>query len=193
MNNYSLKKERKFFFQLLKKGIFSLFFILFFFSCKNDLEKIYELESENLPDVIIKEPTILRSVSGVVDVKIEAPLVKQFMSDPTITEFPEGVLLFFYDGNRNIESTLSAKYAISNDDEKTMEARNNVIIIDYEKRDTTYTEQIIWDQNIHKIYSKKPVKRVNGDEVTYGDGFEMDEKTKIPTITNPRGVMEWEE
>ena len=178
---------------ILWKTGFLLLVLSVMFSCKNDLEKIYEFESSTNPDLIIKKPVILRSVSGKVDVKIEAPIVKRFYTDSPKTEFSEGVFLHFFDSDKSIKTTLSSKYAISMENEKRMEARNNVIIIDYKNGDTIYTEQIIWDQNSHRIYSTKDVKKVNGENVIYGEGFEMDEETNVRTIFKPRGVEEWED
>lgn len=177
---------------ILKMSIFSLSFFIFF-SCKNDLEKIRALESDSLPDLIIKEPSIIKSVSGKVDSKVEGPTMKRFSGENPYTEFPDGVFVTFYKDEEVIQSTLSAKYGISKENEMEMEARNDVVIIDYEKGDTIYTEQIIWNQNTDTIRSDKPLKRVNGDNITYGDGFVMDSKTGIYFVPNQRGTEGFED
>ena len=74
-----------------------------------------------------------------------------------------------------------------------MEARNNVVVIDYNSGDTTYMESIVWDKNEKRIYSDKPIKSVNGGRITYGDGFESDESFKNPQILRQRGTLEWNE
>ena len=188
------KKKRKFFLRsrMKKTGIFFFSFFLFM-SCKNDLEKIYELENDSSPELVIKEPVIIRSISGRVDTKVAAPSMKRFTGENPYSEFPEGVFITFCGNDKSVKSTLSAKYGISKENENMMEARNNVIIIDYGQGDTIYTEQVIWNQNTDTINSDKPLKRINGENITYGDGFVMDAKTGIYYIPGQRGNQEFED
>ena len=68
-----------------------------------------------------------------------------------------------------------------------MEAKNNVVIIDYKKGDTIYTESIVWDQNRRTISSNVAVKRVNKSDILYGDGFDADDSFNNYIIRRPRG------
>ena len=188
------KKIADFFshFSVIRVSVFFLSFFLLI-SCKNDLKKIYELETDTLPDLIVKEPVIIRSVSGKVDTKVEAPSMKRFSGEAPYTEFPEGVFITFFESDKSMKSSLSAKYGVSKEKENTMEARNNVIIIDYTKGDTIYTEQVIWNQNTDTIHSDKPLKRINGENVTYGKGFTMDARTGIYFIPEQSGIEGFED
>ena len=65
--------------------------------------------------------------------------------------------------------------------------------MDFRSGDTTYLDSIVWESATHTIYSKAPVKSVNGQRVTYGDAFESDENFTTPIIYNQRGTMTIEE
>ena len=99
----------------------------------------------------------------------------------------------FFDANKRVKSTLSAKYAIDSDRKNQIIARNNVVIIDYQNGDTTYMETLVWDRNEKRIFSNTPLMSVNGQRVTYGDGFVSDEKLENPRILRQRGTIEFDE
>ena len=72
-----------------------------------------------------------------------------------------------------------------------MKASDSVVVIDYASGDTVYLDDIIWRDNEDIIFSNHPVRAVNGNRVTYGDGFVSDEQMSNLRITHQRGVIEF--
>ena len=68
-----------------------------------------------------------------------------------------------------------------------------MVVIDYSNGDTVYLEDIIWKSNEDIIYSNHPVRAVNGNRVTYGDGFVSDENMNNLRIRRQRGVIEFQD
>ena len=176
---------------LLLAGVVSLFTICV--SCSNDMETIRFFEKKEMPLQTLSDAEILRSKDGNVQVRVLAPEINRYDGENARTEYPKGVLLQFYDANKKVKSTLTAKYAIDSDRKNQIIARNNVIIIDHQTGDTTYMETLVWDRNEKRIFSNNPLMSVNGQRVTYGDGFVSDEKLENPRILRQRGTIEFDE
>lgn len=160
-------------------------------ACSNDMETIRFFEKKEMPLQTLSNAEILRSKDGNVQVHLEAPEINRYDGDNPRTEYPKGVRVNFFDANKTVKSSLSAKYAIDIERKNQIIARNNVVIIDYQTGDTTYMETLVWDRNEHRIFSNNPLMSVNGQRVTYGDGFVSDEKLENPRILRQRGTIEW--
>jgi LPS export ABC transporter protein LptC len=161
--------------------------------CTNKMKDVHRFDPLNSPMQVIKDSEIIQSKTGNVQLFLKAPIMNIYDGEDARTEYPEGVFIKFFAEDGSLSTTLSSKYAISYDAKKIMEARNNVIIIDYASGDTTYMESVVWDKNTKKIYSDDPIKSVNGSRITYGDGFESDESFKNPQIYRQRGTLQWNE
>ena len=143
-----------------------------------------------MPVQIVNNSEIIQSKKGKIQLKLTTSTINVYDGEELKTEYPNGVFIEFFNTDREVTTTLSSKYAVSYDSKNIMEARNNVIIIDYDSGDTTYMESLIWDRKEKKIYSNRPLKSVNGSRITYGDGFESDESFKNPQIFRQRGALE---
>jgi hypothetical protein len=71
--------------------------------------------------------------------------------------------------------------------------KDSVVIVDLQRGDTVYLQDLTWDQMAHRVYSPNPVRSKNGQRVTYGDSFESDDAFKTPVIIHQRGTLEWTE
>ncbi len=168
-------------------------FLFFVLACSNDMKEIQFFDPSNQPVQAVKNADIIQSKGGDIQLKLVARTIKSYDGEEPKTEYSDGVFIQFFNSKNEVSTSLSAKYAVSYDAQNIMEARNDVIVIDYGTGDTTYMESIVWDKNEKKIYSDKPIKSVNGTRITYGDGFESDDKFKNPQIFNQRGSIEWNE
>ena len=157
------------------------------------MNEISRFERQTPPDQEIKQAHIRRSERGRLQVELDAPLIRQYIEPSPRTIYPKGVELRFYDENRLIKSSIRADKAISYDDRNIMKATDSVVVIDYGNGDTIYLEDIVWRDNEDVIFSNNPVRAVNGNRVTYGDGFVSDEQMTNLRITRQRGVIEFEE
>ena len=143
------------------------------------------------PDQEIRDAHIWRSEEGKLQLMLEAKRIVQYRKPDTRTVYPNGVKLCFYDDERKPKTTLRADYAISYDDKDIIMARGNVVVVDYTNGDTIYLEDITWKSKEDIIFSNKEVRAVNGQRVTYGDGFVSDENMNNLRITRQRGTIEF--
>jgi LPS export ABC transporter protein LptC len=174
------------------RKLFPAFGLLFFslLSCTNDMEKIKSVSKElKTPEQYLNNTEMIRSDSGVIQMKLMTPRLERYKTPESIEKFPKGIQIEFYDLNLKPKAFLRADWAINYEDRNQMEAKQNVVIVDYRKGDTIYTEHIIWDQSRKVIYSNEFVKRINKDGVLYGKGFEADETFENLVLFQPRSTM----
>lgn len=164
------------------------FVMLAVVSCENDLETVKKIT--NKKDASIengKDVTAYYSDQGLVKAQLKAPVMKHVEdSKNSYTEMPDGLVLYFYNEQMQIQSTLTAKYGISYDKADEMIARDSVVIIS-ENGDRLESEELIWNKKTEKIQSEKFVKIITADEVIFGDGFESNQDISNYKIKKIRG------
>lgn len=153
------------------------------------MEKIKFFDRKELPLQALDSVSVVRSSNGKSQMTLTAPTVTMYDRPEKKTVYPEGFTMFIYESGEKPTAKISADYAYSLDEKKIIEARRNVVIIDYRNGDTSYLESLIWNSADKRIYSSDPVKSVNGQRITYGDGFESDDEFKSPQILRQRGTM----
>ena len=160
-------------------------------SCTGNMDEIERFEQKTLPEQEIKTAHIRRSEQGRLQVEIDAPYIARYGKPNAYTIYPRGVDLRFYDSYRQPKTTIHANRAVSYDDRNIMKASDSVVVVDFSSGDTVYLEDLIWRDDDDIIFSNKPVRAVNGNRVTYGDGFVSDEQMANLRITRQRGVIEF--
>ena len=166
-----------------------VFVCLLFCSCRNDMEKVRFFDRKELPQQSIDTVKAIRSLNGKRQMLMTATKVMIYDKPQKKTVYPQGINMQIFDGGKKIAASIRADYAYSLDDQKIVEARRNVVVIDYRTGDTTYLNSLIWNSAEHRIYSNDTVKSINGKRVTYGDGFESDDEFTTPYIKHQRGTM----
>lgn len=147
-------------------------------SCENDIEEVKAVTiNKNLPDVEGKGLVIEYTDSAKLKVKVLTPFMNGY---ETVTkpyyEFPKGIHVYFYNDSGKVTGELIANYAIYNKTTDLWEARNNVIGLS-PKGDKLNTEQLFWDVNKKKFFSKKytRITNANGDQHNGEAGFESND------------------
>jgi len=154
------------------------------FSCKNSIEKVREfIPEDTITSMAAFNVNLLRSDSGRVVVELKAPVVNQYDDREQTIEFPQGFEAHFLNSRQQTVSLITADYGISQDN-KTMEARGNVIVDNRENNETMYTEKMLWDQKKKEIYVRTAVKIVAPDKTIYGDSLVANEDFSRHTIYN---------
>lgn len=172
------------------KSIIVAFIAIMLFACNNDMETISSFETnDTLPGETATDIEVIYSDSGKIMIKLISPKLKRYQNETPYLEFPEGLKLLFYDSAMVVKTELTANYGINWENQKRMEVKDNVVIIDYEKNETLNTEHIVWDQRKKTIFSDVFVKRTTPDGVIYGEGFDSDESLKNYILRRPRGVF----
>ena len=164
------------------------FFI--FSSCKE--ENIKSKEQVSKKDALIevaKEVELLYSDSAVVRIKITGPkLLSHIEKDNPFDEFPEGIKLDFFDALQQPSSVLTGKYALR------FPLKNQVIIRDSCVWQSITQEkleafELIWDENLQKVYSNKLVIITTPTEKIWGYGFETNQDFTRWKINKPQGRL----
>ncbi|MEW6468519.1 MAG: LPS export ABC transporter periplasmic protein LptC [Bacteroidota bacterium] len=164
-------------------------FLIALLSCENDIEKVrLFISPEKTPVETAKDVELVYSDSARLKMKMTAPEMNRYESPKEYIEMPRGVVLLFYDDSGQVNSQLTANYAIRHQDNGKMEAKNNVIVVN-NKGERLDTEHLIWDEEKQKLYTKSKVTITTADEVLKGDGLESNRDFTEYRILKPSGSM----
>lgn len=157
-------------------SISSIFILgVFFSSCENN--DFFEEEIITQADTyyeIADSVEILYSDSAVVRIRIKAPVLYNYMDAKNPRrEFPNGILVEFFDENKNIQSRLTAKKAVQYDKTNKFIVEDSVIVRSI-KNETIETEGLVWDESTQRVFSDRKIIITTGTEKIYGYGFESD-------------------
>ncbi|MCF8253063.1 MAG: LPS export ABC transporter periplasmic protein LptC [Bacteroidia bacterium] len=175
---------------MIKKLIFiSLLSLLI--SCGNKETELVKISSntKELPIEIGDNVTINYTDSGMLKAKLFAPILERYTSETRMeTEMTEGITAYFYNSSGQVTSYIKSKYALRNEKERTITARNDVNVIN-NKGDTLRTEELIWDEKTDRIYSQKFVRITSPDKIIMGTGLESNTEFSKFRVLNITGII----
>jgi len=169
--------------------------IAMFFSCTNDAKEVRDfLADKNLPIGKALDINLKHTDSGRVDVKMKAPIMLDFgnRENHPYSEFPKGIFITTIEKNGD-STTIQGDYAKSYSKTEVSEIKNNVVIINYAKKNKLETSEIFWDQKTHYFFTEKRFVFYTLTDTIYGTGFEASEDLNIWWIKNQSGVIELKE
>jgi len=168
--------------------------VIMLFSCENDMMAVIRLSSkDSIPDVTINNVHVQQSEMGKLSYELTAPKMISFQTRDAYTEFPQGLKIIFFDSLMQPKNELTANYGISWDSRRTMEARGNVIMRNFQKHQQLNTESLLFDRNKHKVSTNDFVKITQPDKIILGKGMESDELFDNWAIRNVTGTIYVEE
>lgn len=166
------------------------------FGCENNIKEVEQLTKvENIPLKKGKNVELIYSEDAAVKIKVSAPKMEEYANEEPYLEMSEGIKVVFYDSLKQVNTTLTANYAIHRIAKNIMEAKNDVVVVN-EKGEQLNTEHLVWSQDSAKIYSDEFVKITTTDEILMGEGFEANEdftKWKIHKIKGTINLKEQED
>src|SRR5664280_2834077 len=134
-------------------GIVVLPVILLLSSCEKKIDKIKKTEILTLPSITVKDFNTVFDDSGKVQLILTSPLMETFdNTDIPYSEFPAGITVHFYDGQKDPVGSVTAKYAKYINKKNLWELRDSVVVIN-QTNDKLETEQLFWDQVKDNIYT----------------------------------------
>ncbi len=168
--------------------IISLVTILF--SCTNDMavvDKIIDPDEE--PDLVADNIDVLYSDSARLQMKLVAPLLKQYKSaSEQREEFPEGLHVWFYEKTGQLKAEITANWVKHDIATDIWEARGNVVLIDAEGAKLE-SEQMFWNQAKAIVYSEKYTKITSKNgTIASGDSFWAKQDFSERKLFNKSGV-----
>ncbi|HPW65990.1 MAG TPA: LPS export ABC transporter periplasmic protein LptC [Salinivirgaceae bacterium] len=133
--------------------------------------------NRNIPDIVnypglsANKVELLHSQYGTVKLKVKAQTVNVFSyQEEPKTEFPDGIVVEFFDDSMNVTSYLSANKAVYYEKDNRWEAIGNVEAKNIEG--TLFnTEYIEWDEKTELIKSDRFIKVTEKDAIILGRGF----------------------
>ena len=172
-----------------------LLLLLLFTACENDIQVVNSITSateKQLPLDSEKDVELLYSDSAIVRAKLTAPVVDHYVGKKNYTEMPKGMLVIFYNAERQEQNRLKADYGIGYDNSgngvEKMEAKRHVVVVN-EKGDKLETEHLTWDATTKKIYTDEFVKITTKDEIIWGTELEANQDFSEYEIKHPQGEI----
>lgn len=163
---------------------------LFIFSCKNDGAKS---DADAIrPTLIADSLTTTRYQHGKMDYQFKTPLLTRYEGksngkDTVYVIFDKGIYIETYDTLGNVESWLTAKYAINYEKEERWEIRDSVVGQDKSGK-TVYTDLLFWNNKTKLIHSTEKTIVIDGQESVVGlNGFESKEDLSNIEFYNSKG------
>jgi LPS export ABC transporter protein LptC len=163
-----------------------LLFFCVFFACTPEEQTGVGPSDPDIPVERIRGLTTLYSDSGKVTVRVRAPLYEKIRKEQVFTRLPEGIRIEFFDENLNVESELTAGWALHRENERVWEAKKNVVVVN-RKGERLDTQHLVWDERKELLTSDEEVKITTAEEVIFGKGFEANQDFSRYRIFNVRG------
>ncbi len=169
----------------------AIIIVAFLVSCQSEYSSDelvdFAVIADSLSVETARDVKIVYTDSAVLRAKIFAATMKRFpQAEQAKTEMPDGVKAQFYGPSGQIQSTLTANYAISYDDEERIVMRDSVRVLNSSDEEIK-TDEMIWDKEERRIYSDKGVRvRIRDEKILIGEGFDSNEsftKYRIKRLT----------
>lgn len=174
----------------IKLGIGFCVFMLLLSACKNKTRDAQLFSDwETAPTQSLYDAEIMFTDSGRLEMILQSSTVYNYDDEKQTQLFPKGVEAHFYNANKKKDALMVADSAINFQVDKLMKFYGNVIIYDYRKGDTIYTEALYWNQKNRTIHSDVAVKQVGKNLVLVGDGFDSDDQMNNLVLRRPRGLI----
>jgi hypothetical protein len=170
---------------------FFTFFALIFtlFAC-GDGEKNSSLTKKDALIERAKEVEILYSDSAIVRIKVQGPtLWSHLEKDNLYDEFPDGIKMDFFNEKKEPSSVLTGKYALRYPTKNQVIIRDSCVWKSIGNQETLESFELIWDENLKKVYSNKLVVITTPTEKIWGYGFETNQDFTRWKINKPQGRL----
>lgn len=167
--------------------------VTMFFSCKDNFKEIQKIGvSENEPIGVAENFNLKHTDSGKLKVILISPKMLDYSNrDFSFNEFPNGITLDIFD-DENKKSVIISDYAIIYNQTSLIDLQGNVKITT-NTNDTLYAEQLFYDQKKEWLFTNKPVKFRQGQDLINGNGFDSDSKFTNAEVLEVTGIITLDE
>ena len=162
--------------------------LLLILSCQRGSKPVDAFASGEAQVETAKRVEILYSDSAVVRIKINSDLLLSHTSQENpFDEFPQGVKLEFFDAQKQSSSVLTSKYAVRYPQKNIVVLRDSCVWQSIGNREKLESYELVWDENLKKVYSGKLVIITTPTEKIWGYGFETNSDFTRWKINKPQG------
>ncbi len=174
---------------IVNKTIVILLAVAAFYACDKKIVRSDKFDPAIDPAQIMRNAEIVQSDSGILQTIIFGQEILQYDDEMQTQVFPKGIKVTVFNDKHNPNVIVTANEATNYTKDDLMVARGNVVIKDFRKGDTIYTEEVFWDQKKRTLRSEKHVKQIGRSGRLEGTGFDSDEEMENFRLRNPRGTF----
>lgn len=162
-------------------------------ACETDpreVDRLASIEAEDPVD-ISRGVTVIFSDSAVVKAKIVASEMRQYRdTDQPYYEFPEGIVIHFYDPEGVETQQITSDYAVRYEYDERVEFHRNVVITRADGI-RIETEELIYDEKEEIFYNSVPISGYSPDgrNTFHGASFRSDAALKNIEVQNTTGAV----
>ncbi|MEX2591635.1 MAG: LPS export ABC transporter periplasmic protein LptC [Anditalea sp.] len=171
----------------MKDYLLLFFLAVLFISCREDVDKS-QLQFYEGPMRISHDIELLHSDSALVVTKLTAP--KQLVFQNGDIEFPEGILIHFYEKDGQLSSTIRADRGSFERRENLYRGEGDVRVHNIIKDQKLASEELFWDPDKKIIYTEKFVTVEEPNRLIKGTGMEADEGFNEYKFEKVSGIIE---
>ena len=160
-------------------------------ACKNDPDQIRALTGRGVvQEDRATEVTVIYSQDGNVKMRLFAhSFVRNTAAKRPYIDMNRGLKMEFYNDSGVVEDVLTA------DSSRYYETQRDFIVWDSvklvtKKGEMLTTEEMIWNEQIQKFFTEKPVVIHTNSEVLYGNGMEANRDFSWYRIIHPTGTVQ---
>lgn len=155
-----------------------------------DKKDKYQISKKDALIEVAKEVQLLYSDSAVVRIKVTgSKLLSHVDKENPYDEFTEGIKMDFYDALRQPSSILTGKYALRYPLKNQVIIRDSCVWQSISSQEKLEACELIWDENLQKVYSNKLVIITTPTEKIWGYGFETNQDFTRWKINKPQGRL----
>ena len=103
------------------------------------------------------------------------------------SEFPEGIVLHLFN-NKNEQSTIVSDYAIVYDRTNVIDLQGNVVLTTHDGKKLN-AEQLYFDQKKEWLFTNKPVKFADNEQIINGNGFDSNMDFTTSRVLETKGIV----
>ncbi len=156
-------------------------------SCREDIDKsqlaFYEGPTRTGSDIIL-----VHSDSAIVRTKLMADKQLDFQNGNA--EFPEGIVIHFFEKNGELSTTIRADRGYYERKTDLYRGEGDVQVHNILKNQKLNSEELFWDKGKKKIFTEKFVTVEESSRIINGTGMEADEGFNEYTFTNVTGEID---
>lgn len=157
------------------------------FSCREDVDKS-QLENYQGPYRISHEVELLHSDSALVRTKLMAAKQLEYLNRDT--EFPEGIVIHFFDKDGTLSTKIRADRGFYDRKNNLYRGEGDVQVENLKKEQKLSSEELFWDPGKKKIYTEKFVTVEEPERTIKGTGMEADEGFNQYTFKKVTGEID---
>lgn len=163
--------------------------LLCFQSCGNKIEELPTTEINGFQNDRAEEVEFIFSKNGTTTATLSGEeFVQNNLSNPKYVDLKKNIQADFYDDSLQVESKLQANFGRYYPETGNIIVRDSVRVTN-RKGERLETEELIWNENIQRFYTEKPVKITMNGQETYGEGLEANKDFSYIKIKNQRGSI----